>query len=107
MAVLPLSFLEAAYHILRFRPDLVLGVGGYVTGPVVAMARILGRPTVIHEQNSVPGLANRKLGRLADRICLSIPGSENYFPSRKGGPDRQSGAAGRSLIWPSSRQESG
>jgi UDP-N-acetylglucosamine--N-acetylmuramyl-(pentapeptide) pyrophosphoryl-undecaprenol N-acetylglucosamine transferase len=83
LAVLPLSFFEAACHILRFRPDLVLGVGGYVTGPVVAMARILGKPTVIHEQNSVPGLANRKLGRLVDRICCSLPGSEEYFPAGK------------------------
>ena len=83
LAVLPLSFLEAAYHILRFQPDLVLGVGGYVTGPVVAMARILGKPTVIHEQNSVPGLANKKLGLLVDRICLSLPGSEKYFPADK------------------------
>ena len=83
LAVLPLSFLEAAYHILRFQPDLVLGVGGYVTGPVVAMARILGKPTVIHEQNSVPGLANKKLGALVDRICLSLPGSEEFFPAGK------------------------
>jgi UDP-N-acetylglucosamine--N-acetylmuramyl-(pentapeptide) pyrophosphoryl-undecaprenol N-acetylglucosamine transferase len=83
LAVLPLSFLEAAYHILRFKPEIVLGVGGYVTGPVVAMAKILGRPTVIHEQNSIPGLANRQLGRLAGRICLSIPGSEVCFPIAK------------------------
>ncbi len=82
-AVLPLSFLEAAYHIIRFQPDLVLGVGGYVTGPVVAMARILGKPTVIHEQNSVPGLANKKLGLLVARICLSLPESEKYFPAGK------------------------
>ena len=82
-AVLPLSFLEAAWQILVFKPDLVLGVGGYVTGPVVAMARILGKPTVIHEQNSVPGLANRKLGRLVDKVCLSISGSEKYFPAEK------------------------
>ena len=82
-AVLPLSCFEATYHILQFQPDLVLGVGGYVTGPVVAMARILGKPTVIHEQNSVPGLANRKLGRLVDRICCSLPGSEEYFPAGK------------------------
>jgi len=54
-----------------------------VTGPVVAAARVLGRPTVIHEQNSVPGLANRKLGNLATRICLSLPGSEIYFPAGK------------------------
>ena len=83
LLVLPLSCLEAMYHILRFRPHLVLGVGGYVTGPVVAAARLLGKPTIIHEQNSVPGLANRKLGSLASRICLSLPGSEKWFPKEK------------------------
>jgi len=65
----------------RFRPDLVLGVGGYVTGPVVLAGRLLGIPTAIHEQNSVPGLANRWLGRIVDRIFLSLPGSEKYFPA--------------------------
>ncbi len=83
VAVLPLSCLEAMLHIIRFRPDLVLGVGGYVTGPVIAMARIMGKPTLIHEQNSIPGLANRKLGALAARICLSLPGSEKQFPLKK------------------------
>ncbi len=83
LLLLPLSFVEALWHILRFRPHLVVGVGGYVTGPVVAAARILGRPTLIHEQNSVPGLANRKLGALATRICLSLPGSETFFPAGK------------------------
>jgi UDP-N-acetylglucosamine--N-acetylmuramyl-(pentapeptide) pyrophosphoryl-undecaprenol N-acetylglucosamine transferase len=83
LAVLPLSCVEAMYHILRFRPHLVLGVGGYVTGPVVAVAKLLGRPTLIHEQNSIPGLANRKLAPLVTRICLSLPGSEKWFPSKK------------------------
>ncbi len=83
LLVLPLSCLEAMYHILRFRPDLVVGVGGYVTGPVVAAAKILGKPTVIHEQNSIPGLANRKLGRLASKICISLPGSEKWFSQEK------------------------
>ncbi len=81
--VLPLSCLEAMYHILRFKPHLVVGVGGYVTGPVVAAARLLGKPTLIHEQNSVPGLANRKLAALASRVCLSLPGSEKWFPEAK------------------------
>lgn len=83
LAVLPLSCLEAMYHILRFRPHLVVGVGGYVTGPVVAAARLLGKPALIHEQNSIPGLANRKLGGLAARVCLSLPGSEKWFPREK------------------------
>jgi UDP-N-acetylglucosamine--N-acetylmuramyl-(pentapeptide) pyrophosphoryl-undecaprenol N-acetylglucosamine transferase len=83
LLLLPLSLVEALWHIIRFRPHLVVGVGGYVTGPVVAAARMLGRPTLIHEQNSVPGLANRKLGVLASRICLSLPGSELFFPTGK------------------------
>ena len=93
LAVMPFSLLEAAWHIRRFAPDVVLGVGGYVTGPVVAAARMLGLPTLIHEQNSVPGLANRKLGRLVQRICLSLPDTGGYFPSGKvlltGNPVRQ------------------
>ncbi len=83
IAILPLTFAEACYHLLRFRPDVVCGVGGYVTGPVVAAAWLLGKPTVIHEQNSVPGLANRKLGRIVDRICLSLPDCQAFFPAGK------------------------
>ena len=80
---LPLSILEARRVIRRFGPDLVFGVGGYVTGPVILAARLLGIATCIHEQNSVPGLANRLLGRIAEKIFVSIPGSERYFPSAK------------------------
>lgn len=83
ITVLPISFLEAMVHIISFRPDVVLGVGGYVTGPVIAAAKLLGKATVIHEQNSIPGLANRKLGSLAGRICISIPESRKYFPEEK------------------------
>jgi UDP-N-acetylglucosamine--N-acetylmuramyl-(pentapeptide) pyrophosphoryl-undecaprenol N-acetylglucosamine transferase len=83
LAVLPISLLEACYHIIRFRPNVVCGVGGYVTGPVVAAAWLLRKLTVIHEQNSVPGLANRKLGRLVDRICISLPQSSGFFPTGK------------------------
>ncbi|MEJ2033634.1 MAG: glycosyltransferase, partial [Deltaproteobacteria bacterium] len=78
---MPLALAESLNTVRRFRPQLVFGVGGYVTGPVVLAARLLGVATCIHEQNSVPGLANRWLGRLVDRIYLSIPGSEKYFPS--------------------------
>ena len=83
LAVLPLSCLQALIIILRFKPDIILGVGGYVTGPVVAAGKSQGIPIVIHEQNSVPGLANRKLGRMADRVCLSLPGSGTVFPAEK------------------------
>ncbi len=64
---------QSFFLIRRFRPDLVFGVGGYVTGPVLAAAKLLRIPICIHEQNSVPGLANRMAGRLADRICISLP----------------------------------
>ncbi len=80
---LPLSTLAAMQKLREFRPQLVFGVGGYVTGPVLLAARLMGIATCIHEQNSVPGMANRKLGRFVDRIFLSIPGSEQYFPAGK------------------------
>lgn len=83
LAVLPLSYLQALLIIRRFKPDIIFGVGGYVTGPVVLAGKNLGVPVVIHEQNSVPGLANRKLGRLADKVCLSLPGSGTEFPAEK------------------------
>ena len=53
LLVLPLSLAESCYHILRFKPDVVMGVGGYVTGPVVAASWLLRRPALIHEQNLV------------------------------------------------------
>ncbi len=83
LAQLPVSFLESLLLLKNIRPSLVLGVGGYVTGPVVLAAKVMGIASCIHEQNSVPGMANRKLGPIVDRIFLSIPGSENFFPSEK------------------------
>ena len=78
---LPVALLDAVRLLRRFRPDVVFGVGGYVTGPVLLAARLMGKATCIHEQNSVPGLTNRILGRYVDRIFLSIPGSERFFPA--------------------------
>ncbi len=66
--------------ILRdFRPHLVVGVGGYSSGPLCLVAWILGIPTAIHEQNSYPGLTNRLLSRFAQRIFISFEGSSRYF----------------------------
>jgi UDP-N-acetylglucosamine--N-acetylmuramyl-(pentapeptide) pyrophosphoryl-undecaprenol N-acetylglucosamine transferase len=79
----PLALWEAAKIIRKFKPDLVFGVGGYVTGPVILAARLLGVTTCIHEQNSIPGLANKLLGYIADKIFVSLPGSEKYFPTDK------------------------
>ena len=77
----PLAIWEAARIIRKFKPDLVFGVGGYVTGPVILAARLLGITTCIHEQNSIPGLANKLLGYIANRVFVSLPGSEKYFPA--------------------------
>jgi UDP-N-acetylglucosamine--N-acetylmuramyl-(pentapeptide) pyrophosphoryl-undecaprenol N-acetylglucosamine transferase len=79
----PAALFEAARIIRKFKPDLVFGVGGYVTGPVILAARLLGITTCIHEQNSIPGLANKLLGHIAHRIFVSLPGSEQYFPAGK------------------------
>jgi UDP-N-acetylglucosamine--N-acetylmuramyl-(pentapeptide) pyrophosphoryl-undecaprenol N-acetylglucosamine transferase len=79
----PLAIWEAARIIRKFKPDLVFGVGGYVTGPVILAARLMGVTTCIHEQNSIPGLANKLLGYIANKIFVSLPGSEKYFPAGK------------------------
>jgi len=79
----PAALFAAARIIRKFKPDLVFGVGGYVTGPVILAARLLGITTCIHEQNSIPGLANKMLGHIAHRIFVSMPGSEKYFPGAK------------------------
>jgi UDP-N-acetylglucosamine--N-acetylmuramyl-(pentapeptide) pyrophosphoryl-undecaprenol N-acetylglucosamine transferase len=63
----------------QFRADLVLGVGGYSAGPVVTAAGLLGIPSVLHEQNRLPGVTNRILGRLVDRTYLTFDESRGYF----------------------------
>ena len=70
LAVLPLKLLRAFWQSLqvmrRVRPDVVLGLGGYITFPGGMMASLYGRPVVLHEQNSVAGLANKVLAQIAD-----------------------------------------
>lgn len=69
--------------IQEFNPDIVIGVGGYVSVPVVYAAHRLGIKTLIHEQNSIPGKANKFLNKYADTICISIKSSINYFDKSK------------------------
>ncbi len=75
--MLPLSLLSGFWQALRelrrVRPDVVLGMGGYITFPGGMMAALLGRPLVLHEQNSVAGLANRVLAIVADRVLCGFP----------------------------------
>lgn len=67
------GFAQALGQIRRVKPDVVLGMGGYVTFPGGMMAALLGCPVVVHEQNSVAGLANRVLARVADKIVTGFP----------------------------------
>jgi UDP-N-acetylglucosamine--N-acetylmuramyl-(pentapeptide) pyrophosphoryl-undecaprenol N-acetylglucosamine transferase len=64
-------------------PDLVVGTGGYVAGPVILFAALFGIPSIIHEQNVKPGMTNRILSHFVDRVAISFPDSKKYFPSTK------------------------
>ena len=74
---------DAKDIIKEFKPDIVIGVGGYITAPVLYAAHKLGIKTMIHEQNSIPGLSNKFLAKFVDTICVSLPGSISYFPKKK------------------------
>ena len=63
----------------KFKPDVVIGVGGYVTVPVVMAAKDLGVKIVLHEQNSIPGKSNIRLSKYADVVCISMKSSRKYF----------------------------
>jgi len=91
---LPKGIGESVRIIREFRTHLVIGVGGYSSAPVVLAAWLLGVKTVIHEQNRIPGIANRVLSLFADRVCVSFPDSgQKGFPAsvRKSGRIRVTG----------------
>jgi UDP-N-acetylglucosamine--N-acetylmuramyl-(pentapeptide) pyrophosphoryl-undecaprenol N-acetylglucosamine transferase len=67
------SFWESARHIRRIRPDVVLGLGGYVAFPGGMMASLLGRPLALHEQNAIAGVANRVLAGVSDKVMVAFP----------------------------------
>jgi len=71
--------IESVFALLRFRPDAVIGFGGYVSGPIVLAASFLGIRTIIHEQNAYPGKANKILARFVTKIAISFPDAKNYF----------------------------
>ena len=77
------AYKEAREMIKEFKPDVVIGVGGYVTGPVLFAASKLGFKTFIHEQNSIPGKCNKFLSKYVDMIGVSMKSSLNAFPKKK------------------------
>ncbi len=85
IAMLPLGLLQSLRLLREARPAAVIGVGGYASGPVAFAAWGLGIPLLIVEPNSYAGLANRKLGKLADKVILCFPGTraQRFFPPGK------------------------
>jgi len=81
--LIPVSFFEAMRVVRRFEPDTALGVGGFVSGPALVAAWLLRVPFAVHEQNLTPGITNRLLGLIADRIFVSFEETKTCFPVRK------------------------
>jgi len=88
------SFFEASKLIKKIRPDVVIGTGGYVCGPVLYVAAKKGIPTLIHESNAYPGVTNRLLAKYVNYVAISFKESEKYFKDTEklvhtGNPVRQ------------------
>src|SRR6202158_2789311 len=82
-AIVPAAFVAGLRIVDRFRPDVVLGMGGYVMAPAVAAARMRGIPYVLHEKDVRPGLATRIFAGRAAAVCTTLPGTEKRIRSRR------------------------
>jgi UDP-N-acetylglucosamine--N-acetylmuramyl-(pentapeptide) pyrophosphoryl-undecaprenol N-acetylglucosamine transferase len=84
---LPIKIFLSLFQVYGFlrkqKADAVIGTGGYVSGPTIFMAQLMGIPTIIQEQNSLAGWTNRILGKKAKIICVAYNGMEKFFPSKK------------------------
>ncbi len=91
---LPRAFVQSWRVLRKWRPDVVVGVGGYASGPVVLAARLMGIPTAVQEQNAVAGLTNRLLGRVVQAAFTAFREAGRQFPAHKvqqlGNPIRRS-----------------
>lgn len=87
------SLWNANKIIKNFKPDVVIGTGGFASGPTLMRANVKGIPTLIQEQNSYPGVTNKLLSKKAQKICVAYDGLERFFPKSKiiktGNPVRQ------------------
>ena len=80
MLQLVVGFYQAISKIRCFKPDIVVGTGGFVCGPVLLAAALMGVPTVIQEQNALPGITNKILSRFVNKVCLGYREAAEYFP---------------------------
>ncbi len=79
LLLLPASFLAVRSLIKRIAPDVVIGVGGYASGPVVLIASLMGVPTLVAEQNALPGFTNRTLARFVRAAAITFEEARQYF----------------------------
>jgi UDP-N-acetylglucosamine--N-acetylmuramyl-(pentapeptide) pyrophosphoryl-undecaprenol N-acetylglucosamine transferase len=82
LLLLPRSFLVVRSLIQRFRPDVAIGVGGYASGPVVLVASLTGVPTLLAEQNALPGFTNRRLARFVRAAAVSFEEARAFFGAK-------------------------
>lgn len=80
-AMMAYGYAQSRQVLKKFRPDLVLGVGGYASLPMVLAAKGMAIPRFIHEQNAIPGLTNRLLAKFANKVFITLEESARYFPS--------------------------
>lgn len=80
---LPYAMIKSFLVLVKEKPNVVLGIGGYVSGPFVLVARIFGFKTAIIDQNSIPGFTNRLLGKWVHRVFLTFEGSQKFFSGGK------------------------
>lgn len=96
-AMFPFKLIDSLWKsrkiIKEFKPNVVIGTGGFASGPLLQMANMLNIPTVIQEQNSYPGITNKILSKKANKICVAYENLEQFFPKQKmiltGNPVRQ------------------
>ena len=96
-AMFPVKLIDSLWKsrkiIKQFKPNVVIGTGGFASGPLLQMANMMHIPTVIQEQNSFPGITNKLLSKKANKICVAYENLERFFPKEKmiltGNPVRQ------------------
>lgn len=81
--ILPIGLIDSLIILLRFRPDIVIGIGGYISGPIIVIAMILGIKRVILEPNLIPGITNRILAPIANIIAVAFEETKGYLKGSK------------------------
>ena len=78
-----ISLISSLFIVIKYKPVLVIGTGGYASGPLLFISSILNIPSLIQEQNSFPGVTNRILSKFVDKICVAYENMDKYFPKSK------------------------